>query len=482
MKSCNEIRKVATAFSKHRRNTCGYKALFRPVSRNADAFSYNERGEVVISRRGAENAEDSYAYDNIGNLQLDAFDSITNTYTANSLNQYTTILRTSAPPRELSHDADGNMTEDGVLTCTYDSASRLTSVLSNGILLVTNQYDCKGRRVRKVTQAATHTFFYDGWNLIYEHVANTNGTVDTFQYFWGKDLSGSLQGAGGVGGLLYVKHNGTIYVPHVDAMGNILRYTGAAGNVVAEYTYGAFGNTLSATGAFADLFRFRFSTKYVDEETGLYYYGYRFYSPVLMRWLNRDPIGERDCNNLYSSFRNCPVSTIDPLGKTVFVIADPNPSRKSAISVRRGGQILSPRGVTRRTGDLTFSCDKKCILHANGVIQLWIELLNEDDPRWNTRYPQYSSSTNDNEDQNTLSHEMDHFNTWNAFLDFVKTANDLDGKKYSDCKERAARYNAAYQRFKALTSAHSAKFDQPGWNQGGQYSKHPLNTSSFKWE
>ena len=68
------------------------------------------------------------------------------------------------------------------------------------------------------------------------------------------------------------------------------------------------------------------------------------------------------------------------------------------------------------------------------------------------------------------------------FLDFVKTANSLDDKRFSDCQDRASRYNAAYRKYRAETSAHSLKFDQPGWNQGNQYSRHPLNTSMFKWE
>ena len=36
----------------------------------------------------------------------------------------------------------------------------------------------------------------------------------------------------------------------------------------------------------------RFSTKYYDAETDLYYYGYRYYSPSLGRWISRDPIKE----------------------------------------------------------------------------------------------------------------------------------------------------------------------------------------------
>ncbi|MBR3222224.1 MAG: RHS repeat-associated core domain-containing protein [Kiritimatiellae bacterium] len=296
----------------------GYDALARPVTRNGDAFVYNTRGEVESAMIDG-NAE-THGYDFIGNSLLATFNSVTNTYTANNLNQYVSILRASASPREISHDADGNMTNDGVFTYTYDSASRLTSVSSNDILLVTNQYDCRGRRVRKITQTATHTFFYDGWNLIYEHVANTDGTVDTFQYFWGRDLSGTLQGAGGVGGLLYVKQNGTIFVPHADAMGNILRYTDTAGNVVASYTYDAFGKTISETGSLAHLFRHRFSTKYYDAETGLYYYGYRFYSPSLKRWLNRDPIEEEGGVNLYGFCVNNAVCRYDKYGQAHFEV------------------------------------------------------------------------------------------------------------------------------------------------------------------
>ena len=203
-------------------------------------------------------------------------------WSANCLNQYSQFV----------YDLDGNMTQCGDWTYTYDAANRLKTVSSNGVLLVTNFYDAKSRRVKKVTSEATTTFFYDGWNLIEERIAYTNGTTTTIRYFWGKDLSGTLQGAGGVGGLLYLKRNGTIYVPHRDANGNIVRYTDAAGNVVASYTYGAFGGTLSQSGSLASFFRHRFSTKYLDIETGLYYYGYRFYHPPNRRWLNRDPIGE----------------------------------------------------------------------------------------------------------------------------------------------------------------------------------------------
>ena len=99
------------------------------------------------------------------------------------------ILRASVPLCEPTYDADGNLTSDGVFTYAYDSAGRLTAVSSNGVTVASFAYDATGRRVRKVTPAATHAFFYDDWNLIEERIACTNGTSTTIRYHWGKDLS-----------------------------------------------------------------------------------------------------------------------------------------------------------------------------------------------------------------------------------------------------------------------------------------------------
>ncbi len=82
----------------------------------------------------------------------------------------------------------------------------------------------------------------------------------------------------------------------------------------AHYTYDAFGNTVSQCGAMAAVFRFRFSSKYLDDETGLYYYGYRFYDPALGRWLSRDPIEELGALNLNSFCLNDSLCKFDYLG------------------------------------------------------------------------------------------------------------------------------------------------------------------------
>ena len=214
----------------------------------------------------------------------------------------------------MNYDFDGNLTNDSVFVYSYDAQNRLVSVSSNDVVLVVNEYDSKSRRVRKITQEATTTFCYDDWNLIEERIAHTNGTTSTIHYYWGKDLSGTLQGAGGVGGLLCLTVDGAIYIPCYDNLGNITCYLDENGNTAAQYAYDAFGKIIVKSGPLADLFRHRFSTKYFDAETGLYYYGYRFYHPVLMRWLNRDPVGEYGGLHLYEFAQNIPLCYYDALG------------------------------------------------------------------------------------------------------------------------------------------------------------------------
>jgi RHS repeat-associated protein len=63
---------------------------------------------------------------------------------------------------------------------------------------------------------------------------------------------------------------------------------------------------------------FRFSTKFQDDETGLLYYGYRYYDPGTGRWLTQDPLGEEGGLNKYAFIENQPISGVDIRGLLVF--------------------------------------------------------------------------------------------------------------------------------------------------------------------
>ena len=221
----------------------------------------------------------------------------------------------------LVYSPDGGLVSFGEFDYVYDSASRLTEVWSNGVKVVENQYDALGRRVIKRTPEETHTFVYDGWLLVVERIERAGGQIEQIDYWWGKDISGSLYDAGGIGGLLYLRKNGLeVYVPLYDGHGNVIQYVDKHGSLVAEYTYDAFGNTIRKSGVKADELKMRFSTKYHDDESGLYYFGRRFYSPRLARWLSRDPIEEEGGLNLYAFCKNNTLLRYDKNGCAHFEV------------------------------------------------------------------------------------------------------------------------------------------------------------------
>jgi RHS repeat-associated protein len=173
----------------------------------------------------------------------------------------------------------------------------------------------------------------DGWNVIQEHalpVTNQKSEIVNHKWsakhVWGEDLSGTLQGAGGIGGLLSSVHNvsstknqeqGTKNLAlffHYDSNGNVILLTDTTAQPAARYTYDAFGRTLTATGIAAELNRYRFSTKHMESVSGLAYYGYRYYHPASGRWLSEDPIQERGGLNYLATLSNDLVNAVDVNG------------------------------------------------------------------------------------------------------------------------------------------------------------------------
>jgi hypothetical protein len=178
-----------------------------------------------------------------------------------------------------TYDADGNLTQDGRWTYTWGGENRLIEMKRDtgspagaGQRLVF-EYDHQGRRIRK--QFYTHNgsnwvlgsdiaFAYDGWNLVAElNAASSNARIRT--YLWGLDLSGTGQGAGGVGGLWLVIDytSGTVYHwPAYDGNGNVAALMAQAnGSLGPRYEYGPFGETIRTTGPMAKKKPLRFSTK-----------------------------------------------------------------------------------------------------------------------------------------------------------------------------------------------------------------------------
>ncbi|OGV34731.1 MAG: hypothetical protein A2020_00335 [Lentisphaerae bacterium GWF2_45_14] len=270
-----------------------------------------------------------FTLDNSTNAVTDSFDIYAVKFdgTKDKVAKQTLNVFVPKTPEFFTYDNDGNLLTDGRFTYTWNGENRLIKAETPDTRLEF-VYDYMGRRINKKVYtnnvlSSERKFTYDGWNLAAEYDAN-NTLLNS--YLWGEDLSGSLQGAGGVGGLLAVNN----YLPCYDGNGNITSYLDNSGNTVATYEYNPFGKIICAFGTKADDFAYRFSTKYFDKETALYYYGYRYYSANVNRWLSRDPIEEQGGNNLYVFVGNSPLNYIDVLGnaaKSTTYTPGPTPSR-----------------------------------------------------------------------------------------------------------------------------------------------------------
>ena len=229
-----------------------------------------------------------------------------------------------------TYDDNGNLTSDGQRTFEYDAENQLTAVTVSNAWRSEFKYDGKLRRRVRTEKVWTGSAFvtasetryvYDGMLVVQERDANN---VPTVTYTRGRDLSGSQEGAGGIGGLLARTSNSSLLTSdsssahayyHADGNGNITALVNGLGTVVARYLYDPYGNLLAKGGALADANSYRFSSKEVHPNSGMYYYGYRFYDPNTQRWPNRDPIEENGGVNLYGFVENDPVNLHDPLGE-----------------------------------------------------------------------------------------------------------------------------------------------------------------------
>lgn len=293
-----------------------YDALGRPVARNLDEFGYNARGEVAWARYGTNVLADLYDYDFSGNFTSNRLRGTWSQFSANTLNEYEAIV--DASHHSIVYDADGNLVTNGIWSYLYDSRNRLSNIVSNGVLVATAIYDASSRRIGTQTTSIQTDFIYDGWNVILDVDVSTSDRIST-DNFWGKDLSGLLQGAGGIGGLLAERTTNCVLHPAYDNLGNVVAYFDSIGTGVAAFAYDVFGNLRSASEDSESSFRYRFSTKPVSG--ALYYFGYRFYNPAAGRWQNRDPEGENNSLNLFQFVDNGPTVKVDYLG--LMTIAPP---------------------------------------------------------------------------------------------------------------------------------------------------------------
>ncbi len=321
---------------------------------------------AVVSINGVTNVDRHQEYFHYpfsaGAANLPTYQTITTL--ASRTNQSATSTGTLLRPaltQSFQYDANGNLTNDTIWAYSWDAENRLVqmqvlnSATNNGVppQRLNFYYDYQGRRYCKevcsgtpgsdsYTLASKYYFLYDGFRPI----ATLNADLSpAATYLWGLDLSGTLDKAGGIGGLLAITDHpspSSCHFPAYDGNGNVVSLVQSDGTISARYEYSPFGEIIRATGPLASANPFLFSTKYYDWETGLSYYGYRYYSPSQGRFINHDPIEEEGGNNLYLFVNNSPIGAIDPKGQSLIdsLLANTEDAESRIVEIKRGQTLV----------------------------------------------------------------------------------------------------------------------------------------------
>ncbi len=160
------------------------------------------------------------------------------------------------------------------------------------------------------------------------------------------------------------------------------------GDVEERYRFSTFGlrNIMAPNFAIREVshfdWKFGYKGQFVDSESNLYNYGYRYYGPELGRWLSRDPIGEKGGSNVYANSKNDPTGSIDYLGLATCIV---NSFKMNVLGWKASGPVY-PYHRSLRVNFEVDVCDKDdCKLGQDrkGIIKVGDPpVVNDVDPDW----------------------------------------------------------------------------------------------------
>ena len=291
----------------------------------------------------------NYAYDLAGNRTSLAHANSTASLLPNAVTSASYDAaneQTAFAGATLTYDANGNLTNDGTNTYSWDARNRLIGVTGgvNGTFV----YEAKGRRIRKTFSGLSTEFLYDGGNIIAEV---GSGAVNA-NYLRSLALDEP-----------FVRQTSVNEFYALDPLHTTLLVTDATASVKATYTHDPYGNQVS-TGSSSNPFHYTGREK---DDTGFYFYRSRFYSAIRARFISHDPAGLRGGINPYAYVSNNPINYRDPLGLA--------PDLNSTVTVQCGDAALALKlAVILADDDIKKSpcCgrDKNALLNALNSVRV----------------------------------------------------------------------------------------------------------------
>ena len=246
-------------------------------------YFYDEYGELttVSTDINADNEPvdivSSYTYDDRGNMQTKTVNNDTKSfaYTSNTWNDQLTSVNGVS----LSYDDNGNLSSYGSVQYQWSYGKRLQRI-SDGNNIYSYAYDENGIRSSKTVNGVSTSFNTLNGKVLAQKTGN-----DVLYFQYSNDTP--------IGFI----HNGTQYFYLTNLSGDVMGITDGSGNLIATYTYDAWGKLLgitpaqennSAQYALAMMNPLRYRGYYYDNETGMYYLQSRYYNPDWGRFISTD--------------------------------------------------------------------------------------------------------------------------------------------------------------------------------------------------
>ena len=238
----------------------------------------------------------AYGYDPNGNRTKADRQNVSPKSSSNMSATYDSANRmTTFNTENLLYDDNGNLVQKGDTFYQWDARGRLVG-LTNSTMNASFKYDALGRRIEKTINGKTTQYLYDGLDIVQEI---EDGMVSV-NYIRTLNIDEPLA---------RIKTDGSVRYYQQDGLGSVIALTDETGVIKTQYVYDTFGNTSFVGERSDNTFQY---TGRENDETGLYYYRARYYSPELHRFISEDPIGSGV--NHYSYVNNNPLNYMDPLG------------------------------------------------------------------------------------------------------------------------------------------------------------------------
>jgi len=285
--------------------------------------------QPVSNGHALRNYIETYRYDKSGNLEKIRHIAHKGSWTRTQ--DYATDAQASPSNRLLTsgtgtqtgsaiehrHDANGNMTLLPHLPqLDWDHANQLKRVKLNdrGSQWAWYTYDTTGQRVRKVIKknnAPDSERIYVGGSEVWREIANPGAGRVTLHVMDGQQRIALIETGTAGNSTPRIRYQIT------NQLGSAVMELDEAANRISYeefYPYGCTAYLAGENWSEVEKKRYRYSGKERDEETGLYYYGARYYAARLGRWISCDPVGTADGLNLFRGLRNNPVHFRDRVG------------------------------------------------------------------------------------------------------------------------------------------------------------------------